>query len=191
MRCCVTKYRDVFDYQAELDVQVIFPQGSELVGNQTESFRVVFSGTANAPDVAIEQLTGRTKYEIDVKDIQGRQAVLLMKVKPLSYPIQEVGELSVTGLKLAIRANESAYVSFADVGQRETLETEYALMVRDEAGNVETSLTVLANTLVDQKIELPQKLSLRRTHIVELVVTRSGQGLSQDLTFSKTMIRRR
>ncbi len=80
-RCCVTRYHDVFDHQWGLDVQIQFPQGTELNSAEQETFKVELIGSETAPDVRVTPTSTVFGYKVANKIVnQGVVTIILQQV---------------------------------------------------------------------------------------------------------------
>ncbi len=202
-RCCKTAYRDVFDHQQSMDVVVQFPQGSELSGSKKEKFQVSLLGTEASPDVALKVISQTHRYQVVNKEINGNQAVITLDVVgggvvnppdnggPVDGQDPALGPNSIKDLKMKIMGDKSVVVVFSDNGVRSDIDTSYELIVTDINGNVETQKEVASNGRASVTVTMDDKLSYRETHTLELRVTRSGAGLVEPISFSRTFLRQR
>ncbi|PIS10838.1 MAG: hypothetical protein COT73_07155 [Bdellovibrio sp. CG10_big_fil_rev_8_21_14_0_10_47_8] len=189
-RCCVTKYRDVFDHQDTLNVTIQFPQDAILYDGETEKMVISWIEKDNQIDVGLKMLTTFTSYKVVDRSVQGADAVLKLETVPVpALDPRLVGDQTVTGLRLKIMEDNTGVVVFKDVGQLAKISTVYELVVKDNTGLVLTTQRVTANGIADQKITLNQKLSLERDHTLTLKVLRSGAGLRPPIAFLKTFFR--
>ncbi len=205
VKCCKTQYRDVFDHQQTMSVEVRFPAGSELQGTQKEKFEVSLKGTESVPDVGIKVISQTRRYQVVDKQVQGNSAVITLGVVagpvPPPPPVDpppvngnidpHLGPKSIAGLKLKIMGDLSVVATFVDSGLRADLQTEYELVVKDVNGNVESTKQVLSQGKKSLTIKMDDKLSYKVTHLLELHVTRSGSSLQEPVIFVSSFLRKR
>ncbi|MCE3011361.1 MAG: hypothetical protein LW875_12200 [Proteobacteria bacterium] len=190
MRCCRTEYRNVFDRQEVSRIELRFQPGSELEAGEVEQLRVsLVGGGAQAVSVTVETLTQLNGYRIVNQSNQGGLIVVELQQVPIEFTEAQVGAASVNDVRLKIREDLSAFVVFNDDGQKGRLKMVYEVVVRTDSGEVVASQQFNGNGLVAQKLELSQRLSLRRGHKLDLRVTRSGPGLLSPASFIKTFYR--
>ena len=189
MRCCTTQYRNVFDHQETLDVVLQFPQGSELEAGESESFRVSLIGDEAHLDVDFQVLSTLSNYQVANKVIQGHIATLTLQEIPVVINPSEIGENSVSNVRLKIMEDNSGVVVFTDIGQKGRLVTGYDIVVKDGFGRAVDTDHAVFQGRPDHRIILTNKLSLSSDHTLELHVSRSGAGLSQPVSFVKTFFR--
>lgn len=152
-RCCVTKYRDVFDHQFTQPVAVIFPQEALLVGAETEQVQIKLSGTEQNPDVRILVRSDIFNYEIAQTRQDGREKVFVLKVVP-KWSAANAGASSIQGLKLSFIQGQ-ARVSFKETISSARMNTAYTLEVRDQQS---------------QELILQQQLENAAARVVDVVV---------------------
>jgi hypothetical protein len=102
---------------------------------------------------------------------------------------EEMGPATVTGLRLKIFEDLTAAVVFKDVGQSEDYQTDYTMLVLNEAGKKVVQQKVSSNGKEDQKLILADTLTLDQTYTLKLKVTRKGGNLDQDYSFVKKFVR--
>ncbi len=102
---------------------------------------------------------------------------------------EEIGEKTVTGLRLKIYEDLTAVVVFQDVGQSEDYSTEYSMIVLNEAGEKVIQQKIKSNGKEDQKITLADKLTLDQDYTLKMKVTRKGSSADDTYSFVKKFFR--
>ncbi|GIL18063.1 MAG: hypothetical protein BroJett040_18140 [Oligoflexia bacterium] len=142
-RCCVTRYRDVFDHQWTLSVQIHFPQNSQLLEGERESVQVELIGNEAKPEVRLNWMDSKFLYTIENQvESTGRMDVYL-KAEPKPVIIDE-GVLKNESLISAVMRGErdSSVVGLIDQSPDAiSVRTEYTITVaqRNSSGRT-TSL---------------------------------------------------
>lgn len=102
----------------------------------------------------------------------------------------EMGEKTVTGVRLKIFADLTAAVVFKDVGQsKNDYKTEYTVRVYNEADELVIEQKIKSNGKLDQKLILVDSLTLDQDYTLKLRVVRKGGSLEQKHSFVKTFFR--
>lgn len=129
-RCCVTKYRPVFDHQFTQPVTVIFPQEALLMTGEIESVHFQLKGNEQAPEVTIQVQSRIFDYVIADTRQEGREKVYLLKTQP-KWHERNAGRESLKSLKLQFRQGQ-AVISFMETIASPRMTTVYTLEVRDQ-----------------------------------------------------------
>ena len=129
-RCCVTKYRDVFDHQFTQPVTVIFPQEALLIGPETEQVQIKLSGTEQNPQVRVTVRSDVFNYEIAQTRQDGRDKVFVLKVVP-KWTAENAGASSIQGLKLSFNQGQAS-VSFKETIASARMTAAFKVEVRDQ-----------------------------------------------------------
>lgn len=130
-RCCVTRYRDVYDHQIGLDVQVQFPQGTELNSAEKETFKVELIGTEAAPDVRLTPVSTVFGYKVASKNVD-RGVVTIVLEQVARFKAEELKEKSLQSFT-AVPTPAGLTYKFADnaiyprVASRHQVEVQDAL----------------------------------------------------------------
>ncbi|MDG0817882.1 hypothetical protein [Bdellovibrio svalbardensis] len=93
-RCCVTRYHDVFDHQWGLDVQVQFPQGTELNSAEVEKFKIELIGSEAAPDIRMTPVSTVFGYKVANKTVE-RGLVTITLEQVARYKDEDLREKSL------------------------------------------------------------------------------------------------
>lgn len=184
-RCCVTKYREVFDRQDSLRVIVRFPQGSELLANESEKLKVEFLGDASKPDVSVALLETVLGYKVANKVVQGATATIDLALAP-KYSEAEVGEKSVSAVKLMIKPHGSALSLTDAVATKPRLASRYSAVIKaKDSGAVVAQVESLGTQSTNVVLPVAQALSADLDYSIEVTVQRSGVVLAAPVTFVK------
>lgn len=184
-RCCVTKYRDVFDHQFTQPVSVIFPGGSELFANESEIIQAQLRGNESNPNVSINVKSNIFQYEIDQTREEGREKVFVLKLIP-KWSKQNAGTNTVQNFKLSF-INGSGIISFKETVASKRMTSVYTLEVRD----YQSQALVLQQQMegaAAKVFEVPASKLLRqgkytmRLHVEHRGVNVAGGSLNFDQT---------
>jgi len=129
-RCCVTKYRDVFDHQFTQPVAVIFPAEATLLAGETEKVLITLRGSEAQPDVQINVASDVFNYEIEQTRLDGREKVFVLKLVP-KWSESNASTNSVKDLKLSFIKGQGQ-VTFKETVASARLVTAYNVEVRDQ-----------------------------------------------------------
>ncbi|WP_413944696.1 hypothetical protein [Bdellovibrio sp. HCB-162] len=129
-RCCVTKYRDVFDHQFTQPVAVVFPAEAVLLAGEVEKIQVTLRGSESKPDVNISVRSDIFGYAIDQVRMDGREKVFVLKLVP-KWTEQNAGTASVQGLKLSFNKGQGKII-FKETVASARLVSVYTLEIRDQ-----------------------------------------------------------
>jgi hypothetical protein len=128
-RCCVTKTRQVFDHQWSLQVQVVFPQGTELTGAEKETFDIALAGTEAAPDATLQPRSTILGYRIaDKKVSRGLVQFILAEVP--RYKQADLSQSSVQKFAIAATKDGAAF-SFVDNAQYARVSSTEQVVIQD------------------------------------------------------------
>lgn len=184
-RCCVTKYRDVFDHQFTQPVTVVFPSEASLIANEQERIHVVLKGDESNPQVMVQVQSDIFSYEIEQTRQEGRDKVLILKVVP-KWTNANAGPATVQGLKLGFSKNQGR-ITFKETISSKRLTTIYTLEVRDTQGqNVVFEQHLEGTEAKVFDVETPG-LSRDGKYSILLRVERQGMNVTQGaLSFEQT-----
>ncbi|WP_413570573.1 hypothetical protein ACLWBD_08365 [Bdellovibrio sp. HCB117] len=178
-RCCVTRYRDVFDHQFTQPASVIFPAGSELLANETESVKFVLTGTEAAPIVTVTVKSDIFTYTVAETRQDGREKVFVLAVAP-KWSVENAGTTSVKGLKLAFTKGQGK-ISFQETVAGSRLTSTYAIEVRDS----QSQSLVFENRLENSAAKIVEiatpGLAREGKYAITLRVERKGQNVAGGL----------
>lgn len=130
VRCCVTRYRDVFDHQYTQPVAVIFPQEATLLAGEQENIQLVLRGTEQNPEVQMQVKSSIFTYEIAEVRQDGREKVFVLKTLP-KWNETNAGTSTVQGLKLQFNKGQGQ-ITFTETLAGPRLTSVYTLEVRDQ-----------------------------------------------------------
>lgn len=175
-RCCVTKYRDIFDHQFTQPVAVIFPTEAALQGTETESLHLTLSGDQNTPQVRLSVNSNIFNYEVAEERFDGREKVFVLKLLP-KWTLQNAGAITIKDLKLVF-TNGQAAVQFGESVASPRLVTTYSVQIRDQQ-----SQTLVGEAQVQNQeargIQIPfANLSRENKYDVHLLVERQGSNVA-------------
>lgn len=183
-RCCVTKYRDVYDHQDSLSVLLQFPTGSELLPNEKEKIQVSFFGDLTKPDISVEDAGTVLGYKVSAKSINGSQANVELALTA-KYSPEQVGAKTISALKLLIKPQGSA-IAFTDAGNKARINSSYSIVVKDKSTGSIVAQTKNENAGTSNVvIPLNQVISPDLDYTIELTVQRDGIVLAAPVTFAK------
>lgn len=184
-RCCVTKYREVFDHQDSLRVTVRFPQGSELLANETEKLKVTFVGDASKPDLQVDLGETVLGYTVANVAVQGASATVDLALAP-KYSADQVGEKTVSAVKLMIKPQGSAIALTDAVATKARLVSAYSAVIKDkQSGAIVAQVQSAGTQSTNVVIPVPQTLSADLDYSLEVTVQRSGVVLAAPVSFVK------
>lgn len=176
-RCCVTRYREVFDHQWTLPVTLRFPADAALNLGERESFRVDLAGTEDQPDVMVTPVNTIFGYAIKAKDVKPGSALVEFATVP-KYTAGQVGADKIRGLQLSIEGTGKGEVRFDDSVRAPRLETRYRVQIIDvKTGalltQVEQTAPLATAVAIPLGVQLPTSQELR----IQLDVARQGAVL--------------
>ncbi|KHD87925.1 MAG: hypothetical protein OM95_11675 [Bdellovibrio sp. ArHS] len=175
-RCCVTRYKDVFDHQFTQPASVIFPVGSELLANETESVKFVFSGTESAPDVTVSVTSDVFAYTVAETRQEGREKVFVLAVTP-KWTVENAGTTTIQGFKLAFSKGEGK-ISFVETVAGARLQTTYLVEIRDEQSQALVFASRIENTQAKVVEIATPGLAREGKYTLSLQVERRGQNVT-------------
>lgn len=129
-RCCVTRYRDVFDHQFTQPVTVIFPAEATLLAGEMENVLVALIGTEANPEVQIRVKSNVFSYAIAETRLEGRDRVFILKITP-KWTQANAGTATVKGLNLSFQRGQGKVI-FSDTVASSRMVSAYALEIRDQ-----------------------------------------------------------
>jgi len=178
-RCCETRYRDVFDHKAQLKVSTVFPAGSELENNESETFLVKMTGE-NQGSIKIQQsIFG---YTVQSESVQNGVLRLILALAP-KYQAGELGQSTIQNLTFVENAKKSQ-VQFTDNGLRPRVQTQYQYQILEKETTQVIEEGMLSSTgSKDVVIKGKEILNPEVAYIVNVSVTRSGAVLAQTESF--------
>lgn len=172
-RCCVTKYNTVFDHQWSLNVQVQFPQGTELNANESESFKVVLGGTEVAPDVTVTPVSTVFGYNVVSKEV-ANGVVTLVLTQVARYKGDDLKEKSLQNFSAVVTPAGLMY-RFFDNAIFARVTSHHQVIVQDAVTHeVVMQSDVRANSQREVSGELAVNWDFTRNYEVVLKVHREG-----------------
>ncbi len=183
-RCCVTRYREEFDRQQSLNVEVIFPAGSELLANEKELVLLQLQGDEAEPSASLTVKESIFGYRIvDQKRVGGIYRIQLGLVA--KYSPAQVGAESIQDLTLVIEGTQGA-VSFRDLGQKARVTSRHQIQIITRAGAVVAEAQRILTTPQEQiEIAIPTALDEEEEYQIRLVTERTGLVLESPVQFEK------
>lgn len=185
-KCCVTKTREVFDRQLSFNVEVIFPQEAQLVGNESETLNVkLISANANTAQVQVDIVDSVYGYKIASQTANGASIQVVLALAP-KYDLTNAGVSTIKGLRIDyLAAAQKFQVSFADAITSSRVQSAYTLEISDLASGAlieELAVSHLANGQLGAVVQatLDSNTKIKAT----LKVKRSGLLISNnEITF--------
>ncbi|MFV8259276.1 hypothetical protein ACNQKP_15825 [Bdellovibrio bacteriovorus] len=185
VRCCVTRYRDVFDHQYTQPVAVIFPQEAALLAGEKETVQVVLRGTEAAPEVQIKVHSSIFAYEIAEVRQDGREKVFVLKTSP-KWNETNAGTKSVVGLKLQFNKGQGQ-ILFTETVAAPRVTSVYTLEVRDQQSQAVLFEQRLQSTEAKAFAVAAPGLAREGKYTVQLHVERHGANVASGaLSFDQT-----
>lgn len=137
-RCCVTKTRQVFDRQLSFNVEVIFPQEAQLVGNEVETLNVkLVSADANSAQVQVDIVDSVFGYKVASQTANGASIQVVLALAP-KYDLTNAGVSTIKGLRIDYVASAQKFqVSFADAITSSRVQSAYTLVISDLASGAQ------------------------------------------------------
>lgn len=186
-RCCVTKYREVFDHQFAQPVAVTFPAEAALLAGEAEKIQVTLSGEESAPVVNVTVQSNVFNYVVDQTRTNGREKEFVLKLVP-KWTEQNAGTATVQGLKLSF-SNGQAAVTFKETVASARTTSVYTVEVRDQQSSAVIVQQRLENA--EAKVIAIPAAGLARDgkytvllHVERKGVNVAGGALSFDQTIS-------
>ncbi|MFN7453265.1 MAG: hypothetical protein ACK5RO_01265 [Pseudobdellovibrionaceae bacterium] len=168
-RCCVTKYKDVYERQDALQLNIKFPQGTELVAGETEQFEAEFLGEAGRADLGLKALKAVFGYKIANKSIQGSNALVELALVP-RFTEEQLGPGTISGISL-----DAGQLIFIDKGNHARITSVYKAKLIDKSSGAVIA-TASGQATAKDKISLPIAGNLIEDvdYKIVLQVTRTG-----------------
>lgn len=187
VRCCVTKYRDVFDHQFTQPVAIVFPAEAVLLQGEMEKVLVTLRGSEASPDVQISIQSDIFSYTIEQVRTEGRDRVFILKMSP-RWTEANAGASTVQGLKLSFSKGQGK-VSFKETVASPRMTSTYSVEIRDQQSQAlvfEQQLQVAEA----KTIEVAAANVVREgKYNVSLTVLRQGANvLGGTITFAQTAV---
>lgn len=183
-RCCVTRYRDVFDHQAKLQVVLSFPPSASLLPLEKEIFQVTMTSENDIELLIQSSIFG---YEIENKVQNGDTLQFFLKTVP-KYSEIDLGTNSIQKLTLNI-LNNGSQIQFQDLGVKPRVSSEYAFRIleKDSQKIIQEGQIPFTNKNLVQ-MNLPTVLSYDLDYVLQLHVKRSGVVLGSVIEFSNEAV---
>lgn len=185
VRCCVTRYRDVFDHQYTQPVAVIFPQEATLLSGEKETVQVILRGTESAPEVQIKVNSTIFAYEVAEIRQDGREKVFVLKTLP-KWNDQNAGTSTIQGLKLQFTKGQGQ-ILFTETVAAPRVTSVYTLEVRDQQSQAVLFEQRLQSTEAKVFAIATPELAREGKYTIQLHVERHGANVqSGALSFDQT-----
>lgn len=179
-RCCVTKYRDVFDHQANMNVEIEFPQEAQLIGQEQEQFKIQMLAENEVRFTILNSILG---YAVESQQTQGATTKILLRMIP-KYSSDELSAKTIANLALKIQG-KTAVLSFADSGLRTRVNTTYSFIIIDKGTNTVVEQGQFGSSgLAEVSQALSGNYSLLSDYQIRLGVLRAGIVLNQNVEFN-------
>lgn len=185
-RCCETRYRTEFDYQASLNVTVLVPAEAVLENAEKETFKVAMTASNK---VELTQTSTLYGYKVASQQVSGSEVVIKLELAP-KYTAAELGDKTISGTSMAISSKGSS-VSFSDAGLRAKVRTNYQVLIIEKATShvLETSDVIASAGQAKMTVALKGAYSGDVEYLVRLQIQRDGLPLGQTLQFVKDFTR--
>ncbi len=183
VRCCVTKYKDVFDHQYGFDVTVQLPRVF-LFGAETEKFRIALQGTEESPQFAVIQDNDEIiyGYKISKQEISGRKVTIELDVDP-RFDLSNAGPNSISNFSIVTSSGRS-YLNFYDEVKVPHLNTKYIYEIKDRNNNTLVKAETWNRGFKAVEILMPQQIPVNEQVTIFLHVHREGAMVKNyDLDF--------
>lgn len=172
-RCCETKYRDVYDHQWALNVQIQFPQGTELFGTEQENFNIELIGSKTAPDIILTPASTIFGYRIETKKVENGVATVILSQVP-RYKRSDLAEKSMQNFTAVPNATGLSF-KFLNNGIYPRITSRYQLQLEDSKSHeVMVSTEVFPMNQRENSGELKVHWDYTRNYNVVLKVHREG-----------------
>lgn len=182
-KCCVTKYRDVFDQQKSVQVEILFPSAATLVDSEVESFSITLSAFATDPVVDFKVKNSIYGYSVLNQTVTGSTLTIELGLVA-KYSEAQVGVSSISTLTLGGVAG-ARLVNFEDKGHFKRIESSYVLKLFDVAGSLVFESPKVAGGAAKVSIEIGAT-EINRALRAELSVERTGVVLANAVAFTKS-----
>ena len=177
----VTRYRDVFSHNETLEVTILFPHGSELKDEETETFSIAINDSTQG-GVGVTQISGTIQYEVIAAKREGTKVLIqldFLKDEESGDDKKEIQKVEI------LKSKQNLIFSFQDHGHRARMKSSFQLIIKDQTGKVlSKAQAVNAGIQLEQSMPLKEVLSAGR-YKFELKVIRDAEGTKQDRTFTK------
>ncbi len=177
-RCCVTKYRDVFDHQWTIAVELVFPQGTELLAGEKEVFKVELNGSEANPEITVTPKETVFGYRVvDKRKSAGKMQIILEEIP--RYKASELKEKTLQNF-LAVANEKGLSFRFHDNALFPRIESAF-LVVVTERGSEKTVGTSELKVITqrEQSGSLNLAWDLTKSYDVTLKVHRSGSVIAE------------
>jgi hypothetical protein len=195
-KCCKTEYRDQYDHDWKMDVDVVFPEGTELTANEVEQFKIQMQGSESAPDVSIAVAQGVFNYTMVTKNIVNDHATITFAATP-KFNVGNAGENSIEALQLSFKQSSSntteskTTISFIEKVISSRVDSKYSYELKSLTNDQvlshgDVSVNSL-NTAGLAQFIIPELIDSHGKYALTLNVVRTGQNIDGgSLTFSKS-----
>ncbi|MFS4458878.1 hypothetical protein [Bdellovibrio sp. HCB2-146] len=128
-RCCVTRYKDVFDHQWNTSVEIQFPQGTELLAGEQEQFKIELMGEEKNPDVKVTPVTTVFGYLVSDKKVTADKITIVLSQVP-RFAAGDLKEKTLQNFQ-AIATRDGLSYRFYDNALFPRIKSTHILQVRE------------------------------------------------------------
>ncbi|WP_374001803.1 hypothetical protein [Bdellovibrio bacteriovorus] len=186
-RCCVTKYREVFDHQFTQPVSVIFPQEAALLAGESEQIKLVLSGTEAKPEVQMTIQSDIFTYVVAESKQEGREKVFVVKTTP-KWNEANAGTATVTDLKLQFNKGQGQ-ITFKETIGSARVTSVYTVVIRDQQSQAVVFEQRAENTAAKIVTIATPGLAREGQYSIQLRVERHGVNVASGaLSFEQTAL---
>ena len=186
-RCCVTKYREVFDHQYTQPVTVIFPQETALLAGESEQIKLVLGGTEAMPEVQVAVESAIFTYVVAESKQEGREKVFVVKTTP-KWNDGNAGTATVTGLSLQFTKGQGQ-ITFKETIVSPRMTSVYTVVIRDQQSQAVVFEHRTENTQAKIVTIATPGLSREGQYSIQLRVERHGINVASGaLSFEQTAL---
>ncbi|MBT4762546.1 MAG: hypothetical protein HOO06_12670 [Bdellovibrionaceae bacterium] len=188
-RCCVTKYREVFDHQWVLNVEIKFPENAELYDTETEKVNVYLAGDEANPEASINIDSSIYRYKIKEQSLQGDTYRIQLELNP-HLGENELGQHTISNFGINFISRSSAIISFSEQAYLPRVMSAYEVqLIEQESGENVFSKELIANKKGLVEIEVDKQLDIKKSYLLKLNVIREGVVVDKEsVSFQKETI---
>lgn len=179
-RCCETRYRDVFDHAESLPVEILFPAGSELFGNESETATVDWVSSEKAE---LQIKSDIFKYQVVNEGLRG--GIYRFELGLVAqYSQDELGAKSMS-VKTGWEKTQAKLV-IKDKGLRPRVKTTYQFIVK-QGSTVVSQGEKINDKGQDIEVLLGELPYADVAYQVEYQVVREGAVLQEAIKFGAAL----
>lgn len=181
-RCCVTRYKDVFDHSYSFSVSLKLPP-VELFPSEFEKIGISLGGTESAPTFALNTTGSIYPYVIAKQEVSGASVYLELTADP-KFDNKNAGYLSVATVEIrTIQGRSHLRISDSVFGPHAL--SAYSVRVTDPQHAFLAEGTAQSNGTNEVWIPLDKDLKGKGPAVIELKVVRTGSFIKNGgLSFS-------